>query len=128
MVISNLKIFIWGGGLSGLKFQKAPFWRIWTKISCFRSTVQKPACASQTVSHILRMWRLINHGSNLNDSVNLHFFSHEMNLFHTTFGINSGATNIFSINTVSHEITSTKTFNIFQGVILKIIMPLIFKF
>ena len=47
-----------GGGLSGLKFQKAPFWRIWTKIYCLRSTVHKPACASQIVSHILRRWRL----------------------------------------------------------------------
>ena len=47
-----------GGGLSGLKFQKF-FWRIGTKIYCLRSTVQKPACASQIVSHILRMWRLM---------------------------------------------------------------------
>ena len=71
MVISNLKFFKWGGGysgvnfgylksevfhwgvgLSGLKFQKGAFWRIWTKIYCLRSTVQKPACASQIVSHI----------------------------------------------------------------------------
>ena len=44
-----------GGGFSGLKFQKGAFWRIWTKIYCLRSTVQKPACASQIVSH---MWRL----------------------------------------------------------------------
>ena len=48
-----------GGGLSGLKFLKAPFWRIWTKIYCLRSTVHKPACASQIVCHILRMWRLM---------------------------------------------------------------------
>ena len=77
MVISNLKFFILGGysgvnfghlksevfhwgGLSGLKFQKGAFWRIWAKIYCLRSTVHKPACASQIVSHILRMWRLIN--------------------------------------------------------------------
>ena len=45
-----------GGGLSGLKFQKGAFSRIWTKIYCLRSTVQKSACASQIVSH---MWRLI---------------------------------------------------------------------
>ena len=65
MVISNLKFFILGGGLSGLKFLKAPFWRIWTKIYCLRSTVQKPACASQIVSHILRMWRLIRPSSKM---------------------------------------------------------------
>ena len=35
------------------------FRSIWTQIYCLRSTVQKPACASQIVSHILRMWRLI---------------------------------------------------------------------
>ena len=35
------------------------FQRIWTKIYCLRSSVQKPACASQIVSHILRMWRLM---------------------------------------------------------------------
>ena len=49
-----------GRGLSDLKFQRGALWRIWTKIYCLRSTVQKPACASQIVSHILRMLRLIN--------------------------------------------------------------------
>ena len=36
LVISNLKFSIGGGGggLSGLKFQKGAFWRIWTKIYC----------------------------------------------------------------------------------------------
>ena len=34
-------------------------WRIWTKNYCLRLSVQKPACASQIVSHILRMWRLM---------------------------------------------------------------------
>ena len=58
------EVFHWGGRLSGLKFQKAPFWRIWTKIYCLRSTVQKPACASQIVSHI-RMWRLIRPSSKM---------------------------------------------------------------
>ena len=54
MVISNMKFFhFWGGGLSGLKFQKGDFWGIETKIYCLRSTVQKPSCASQIVSHIL---------------------------------------------------------------------------
>ena len=56
---SQIWSFSLGGGLSGLKFQKGAFWRIWTKIYCLRSTVQKPASASQIVSHILRMWRLI---------------------------------------------------------------------
>ena len=47
-----------GGGLSGLKFQRGALWRIWTQVLLFEVTVQKPACASQLVSHILRMWRL----------------------------------------------------------------------
>ena len=47
------------GGLSGLKFQRGALWRIWTQILLFEVTVHKPACASQIVSHILRMWRLI---------------------------------------------------------------------
>ena len=47
------------GGLSGLKFQRGALWRIWTQILVFEVTVHKPACASQIVSQILRMWRLI---------------------------------------------------------------------
>ena len=31
----------------------------WTQILLFEECVHKPACASQIVSHILRMWRLI---------------------------------------------------------------------
>ena len=53
------EVFHWGrGGLSGLKFQKGTFWRIWTQILLFEECVHKPACTSQIVSHILRMWRL----------------------------------------------------------------------
>ena len=52
--------FFWGGGLSDLKFQRGALWRIWTQILLFVVTVHKPACASQIVSHILRMWRLTN--------------------------------------------------------------------
>ena len=68
----DLPKFQWGGGggtlvlcqvknssqLSDLRFQRGALRRIWTKIYCLRSSVQKPACASQIVSHILRMWRL----------------------------------------------------------------------
>ena len=53
--------FFWGGGASlvwNLKFQREVLWRIWTQIFLFEVSVQKPACASQIVSHILRMWRL----------------------------------------------------------------------
>ena len=49
-------MFLGGGGLSGLKFQRGALWRIWTQIVLFEVTVHKPACASQIVSH---MWRLI---------------------------------------------------------------------
>ena len=42
-----------GGGLSGLKFQKGDFWKIWTKIYC--------SARNLLVHHILRMWRLTNH-------------------------------------------------------------------
>ena len=45
-----------GGGLSGLKFQKGAFWKNLGKNLLFS---QKPACAWQIVSHILRMRRLI---------------------------------------------------------------------
>ena len=48
-----------GGGTLEPNSRTGVFWRIWTKIYCLRSTVQKPACASQIVSHILRMWRLM---------------------------------------------------------------------
>ena len=35
MVIPNLKFSeMGGGGLSGLRFQKGAFWKIWTKIYC----------------------------------------------------------------------------------------------
>ena len=53
------EVFHWGGGLFGLKFQKGAFWRIWTQFLLFEECVHKPACASQIVSHILRMWRLM---------------------------------------------------------------------
>ena len=54
------EVFHFGGrGLSGLKFQKRAFWRIWTKTLLFEECVHKPACASQIVSYILCMWRLI---------------------------------------------------------------------
>ena len=45
--------------LSCLKFQRGALWRIWTQIFLFEVSVQKPACASQIVSRILTMWRLI---------------------------------------------------------------------
>ena len=51
--------FLGGGGLSDLKFQRGALWRIWTQILLFVVTVHKPPCASQIVSHILRMWRLM---------------------------------------------------------------------
>ena len=35
----------------------------------FEISVQKPACASQIVPHILRMWRLINYDGQNNNSV-----------------------------------------------------------
>ena len=47
-----------GQQLSDLKFQRGALWRIWTQILLFVVTVHKTACASQIVSHILRMWRL----------------------------------------------------------------------
>ena len=53
--------FSGGGGRGTLEpnSRTGVFWSIWTEIYCLRSTVQKPASASQIVSHILRMWRLI---------------------------------------------------------------------
>ena len=52
------KFQFWGeGGLSGLKFQKGALKNL-DKNLLFEVSVQKPACASQRVSHILRMWRL----------------------------------------------------------------------
>ena len=49
-----------GGGLSGLKFQRgAGSLENLDKNLLFEVSVQKPACASQIVSHIPRMWRLI---------------------------------------------------------------------
>ena len=47
-----------GGGKSESEIPICPFLEFWTKIYCLRSTVHKPACASQIASHILRMWRL----------------------------------------------------------------------
>ena len=40
-----------GGPLSGLKFQKGAFWRIWTEILLFEFSVQKPASASQSLTY-----------------------------------------------------------------------------
>ena len=50
-----------GGGLSGQKFQRGALWRIFLTDLLF---TQKPACPSQIVSHILRIWRLISWLSN----------------------------------------------------------------
>ena len=52
-----------GGGLSGLKFQKGSFLENWDKNLLFEECVQKCTCASQIVSHILRMWRLKRRGN-----------------------------------------------------------------
>ena len=75
MVISNLKFFIGGGGAFWSEIPERDFLENLdknllsevncTKIYCLRSTVQKPAYASQIVSHILRMWRLITTLGNL---------------------------------------------------------------
>ena len=32
------------GGLSGLKFQKGAFWKIWTKIYCLRNVYRNVLC------------------------------------------------------------------------------------
>ena len=74
-MISNLKFFIGGGGYSGVNFgdlkSEVFHWgggAFWSEIPerGFLENLdkkllfsQKPACASQIVSHILRMWRLI---------------------------------------------------------------------
>ena len=50
------EVFMGGGGYSGTKFQnRGVLENLDKNLLC----VQKPACASQIVSHILRMWRLI---------------------------------------------------------------------
>ena len=58
---SQIWSFSLGGGAFWFEIPEGAFWRIWTKNYCLRWTVQKPACASQIVSHILRMWRLMIH-------------------------------------------------------------------
>ena len=61
------EVFHWGGGGGGTlepNSRTGVFWSILTQILLFEVTVHKPACASQIVSHILRMWRLKNAGMN----------------------------------------------------------------
>ena len=40
-----------GGGLSGLKFQKGAFWKIWTKIYCLRNVYRNVLCITDSLSH-----------------------------------------------------------------------------
>ena len=40
-----------GGGLSGLKFQKEAFWRIWTKVYCLRNCTETCLCITDSLSH-----------------------------------------------------------------------------
>ena len=58
MVISNLKFSEIGGeGAFGSEIAERGFLENLDKNLLFEECVQKPACASQIVSHILRMWR-----------------------------------------------------------------------
>ena len=41
-----------GRGLSGLKFQKGAFWKIWTKIYCLRNVYRNVVCITDSLSHV----------------------------------------------------------------------------
>ena len=58
MVISNLKFSEMGGG-GGAFWSEIPERGFLENLDKNLLFSQKPACASQIVSHILRMWRLI---------------------------------------------------------------------
>ena len=58
MVISNLKFSEIGGGAFWSEIPERGFLENLDKNLLFEECVQECACASQIVSHILRMWRL----------------------------------------------------------------------
>ena len=70
MIISNLKFFI-GGGAFWSEIPERGFLENLDKNLLF----EECACASQIVSHILRMWRLITSGRSGRASRQDHFFS-----------------------------------------------------